>query len=382
MFMRSISIGHLLYPILAMIVAGAVIVTSCTSNSDKVTLRVINAGSLMVPFTALEEEFESIHPNIDVQIEGHGSIQVIRQVTELGAEADVVAVADHSLIPMMMYDLGIPDTQTTYADWCLSFATNRLGVAYTQRSKYAQELSEEDWFEVLSRPDVEVGISDPRFDSCGYRALMSCQLAELYYGNDSVFESVLGEFSPPVTVSEQNGGYTVSIPQVLKPERIALRGSSVALLATVESGDVDYAFMYESVSEQHGLEFLRLPDEIDLYTDGYLSLTTDLSVELSYQRFASVTPEFACQPIVYGLTIPNNAPHRELALQFVGFLLGPEGQEVLLRESQPALTPPEADNPEDVPDEIKPYLGVGDSGIGGPVTMPHDLDQVLTKDAS
>jgi molybdate/tungstate transport system substrate-binding protein len=50
---------------------------------NKTTLKIINAGSLLVPFKEMEKAFEEIYPDIDVLIEGHGSIQVIRHVTEI-----------------------------------------------------------------------------------------------------------------------------------------------------------------------------------------------------------------------------------------------------------------------------------------------------------
>ena len=85
-------------------------------TKDITTLKVLNAGSLLVPFTEMEKSFEAIHPDVDVLIEGHGSIQVIRHVTEVAEMsgepiADIVAVADYSLIPKMMYDRLIPETQ-------------------------------------------------------------------------------------------------------------------------------------------------------------------------------------------------------------------------------------------------------------------------------
>ena len=45
-------------------------------------------------------------------------------------------------------------------------------------------------------------------------------------------------------------------------------------------------------------------------------------------------------PIVYGLTIPRNAPHPDEALAFVRFILGPQGQAILEEAGQPPLVPP------------------------------------------
>jgi tungstate ABC transporter binding protein WtpA len=315
----------------------------------------------MVPFQAIEKEFETQHPNVDVLIEGHGSIQVIRHVTEVAAiagepAADVVAVADYSLIPKMMYNTQMPDTAENYADWCVKFATNSLGIAYTSQSKYADEINGTNWYHILSKPDVKVGMSDPRFDACGYRALMLCQLAELFYHDETIFEGILGDFSYPIKISENDNVYTISVPEILEPEKIAIRDSSVKLLFPLKSGDIDYAFEYKSVAEQHGMEFLELPPQINLESDGYKTLCNGIKVKLAFKRFASVTPEFECQPIIYGVTIPKNAPHPELALEFVKFIISSQGQEILRQENQPPIVPAEADNLDKLPGKLRPFV--------------------------
>ena len=53
-----------------------------------------------------------------------------------------------------------------------------------------------------------------------------------------------------------------------------------------------------------------------------------MQVDLDFQRFATVKPEFRGERIAYGITIPSNAPHPEEAALFIAFLLGPEGQAV------------------------------------------------------
>jgi len=74
-----------------------------STGTGKTKLVVFEADSLMVPFSQVKKEFEQANPDIQVEMQAHGSIQVIRQVTELGQDVDVVAVADYSLIPMLMY---------------------------------------------------------------------------------------------------------------------------------------------------------------------------------------------------------------------------------------------------------------------------------------
>jgi molybdate/tungstate transport system substrate-binding protein len=45
-------------------------------------------------------------------------------------------------------------------------------LAYTERSAGAGEVNGANWWQVLLRPDVRVGRSDPALDPSGYRALM------------------------------------------------------------------------------------------------------------------------------------------------------------------------------------------------------------------
>ena len=327
----------------------------CTlSTQQKIELKAICAGSLMVPFTEIEKAYEAQNPHVDVLTEGHGSVQVIRQVTELGAEADVIAVADHSLIPAMMYDVEMPDSHSSYANWYVQFASNTLGLAYTSGSRYADEINADNWYEILSRPDVKLGIPDPRFDACGYRAMMACWLAGLLYEDSDIFHDVLGDFDYPIVPQVEDRQCTILVPEIVKSQRVSVRGSSVVLLGILESGDIDYAFEYKSVAQQRNLHFLELPPEINLGSDAFQTLGYDLNVRIDYQRFASLIPEFVCQEILYGVTIPENSPHPEAALDYVMFLLGPEGQRIFAEQHQPFVSFV-ADRPEHLPDDLR-YL--------------------------
>ena len=360
--MKKIQFG-----ILAIVVASAIagVAFFQLQDSKPKKLKVFCAGSLIHPFktgdrVTIEEKFENLYPDVDVQIEGHGSIQCVRHVTELHQKGDIVAVADHSLIPLLMYNTKIPDTQKRYADWRIKFARNELGIAYTSKSDYADEINESNWFEILSRKDVNVGISDPRLDACGYRVLMSLQLAEKFYENDRIAEEVLfNEFTNPIYVKENQGVQSIRVPQILKPpsdSRIAVRGSSIALLAYLETEAADYAFEYKSVAKQHDLEFVELPDQVNLSSEEHASLYNEIEVRLNYQRYASVNPVFACNPITYGITIPKNAPHPDIAADFVKFVTGPEGQEVLRKDEQPPMVPPSPVDPRNMPDELQGFF--------------------------
>jgi molybdate/tungstate transport system substrate-binding protein len=326
---------------------------------DKTPLVVFAAGSLIIPFTDLEKAFESKYPNIDVQAQYHGSIQVIRHVTDLHMPIDVVATADSSLLPMLMYTTNDPDTGIPYADWYIRFASNRLAIAYRVDSQYASEITAANWYEILARSDVKVGLADPRFDAVGYRALMVYALAGNYYQQPTIFTDMFkGQFSFPLGIFTDNALTTITVPEIVETKtdsHIVLRGASIELIALLESGDLDYAFEYESVIHQHGLNMIDLPDALNLGEEADQKIYNTVQVDENFQRFASVKPVFRGERIGYGITIPSNAPHPDEAALFVTFLLSPEGRSVMQADSHPMFDPALGDNYKNIPVGLQPY---------------------------
>ena len=185
------------------------------------------------------------------------------------------------------------------------------------------------------------------------------KLAEDYYSDYGIFKRLITDnFRTGIKVEEENGIYVIKIPELLEvtEDRVKLRGFSVQLLALLESRDLDYGFQDESVAIQHGLEFLELPPQIDLSSSEYSDEYEKVTVVLDYRRFATVTPEFQGQPIIYGITIPQNAPHPEEAIEFLKFLLRPTGQEILQNANQPVMSPT-VDNADNLPAELRTLIG-------------------------
>ncbi|MGV8049513.1 MAG: tungstate ABC transporter substrate-binding protein WtpA [Anaerolineaceae bacterium] len=333
---------------------------SACSPKEKTPLVVFAAGSLIQPFTELEKAFEEKYPEIDVLSEYHGSIQVMRHVTELHEEIDVVATADQSLIPMLMYQVNIPGTDQPYADWYISMATNQLGIAYGPESKYADEINSENWWEILSRPDVRVGLSDPRFDAVGYRTLMVFALAQDVYGSQEIFDDFLdGQFTHSINLVDLGNMKIIHVPEILETtsdSHILMRGSSVALISLLEAGEIDYAFEYESVIQQHGFNLLELPASLNLGEADLNEQYGKVTVQMDFQRFTSVNPVFQGEQIRYGITIPTNAPHPEEASLYIQFLYSPEGQLIMQQNSHPLLIPLSADRPENLPESLQRIL--------------------------
>ena len=106
------------------------------TSSETTILKVFHAGSLTLPFEDIEAQFEADHPNVDVQLEPAGSVACVRKITETGELCDVLASADYSLIPSMMMT-----EESDFADWYIIFAVNRMTLAYTDNSRYSDEIT-------------------------------------------------------------------------------------------------------------------------------------------------------------------------------------------------------------------------------------------------
>ena len=284
-------------------------------------LIIFHAGSLTVPVDELAQAFQAKHPDVTFLTEGAGSRTTARKVSELGREADLIMSADYTVIDELL----IPG----FAEWNIRFARNTMGIAYIEGAKYADEITNENWYEILLREGVVYGHSEPNADPCGYRTLMVWQLAEEYYDIPGLYES-LDTNCPPENI----------------------RPKETDLIALIESGDMDYFFIYRSVAVQHDLTFIELPEEINLSMVEQADFYSHAQVELNGAEPGETIIKSG-KPIVYGITIPTDAPHPQLAVEFVKFLLSAEGQAILQEQGQPPIVPPVTAQYNALPEELQ-----------------------------
>jgi len=291
--------------------------------SSKPKLPIFYAGSLTLPLAQISEEFNKLYPDVEVLSEGAGSQTTIRKVTELSRECGIIASADYTLIPQLMFP--------QHADWYITFACNRMVIAYTDSSQFADEVDKDNWYEILQREGVKYGRSDPDQDPCGYRTLMVWQLAEDFYDVPGLYGKL----------------YEAENKDIMRPK-------SVDLIALLESGDLDYAFEYLSIAKQHKLNFVDLPPEIDLSSEEFKDYYARAEVRVAGDKpgeFLTIKGK----PIVYGITIPKNFPRQEIAIAWIDFLLSPEGRAIMEANGQPPITPATNDKSK-LPDRLKKYV--------------------------
>ncbi|MBE0524076.1 MAG: tungstate ABC transporter substrate-binding protein WtpA [Methanosarcinales archaeon] len=319
--------------------------TQTTGSDEEAVLKIFHAGSLSVPMAELEVKFETLHPNVDVQREPAGSSASIKKITELDKQSDILASADYTLIPTMM----MPE----YTNWYLVFAKNQIVIAYTDDSKYSSEVNSDNWYEILRRPDVTFGFSNPNDDPCGYRSVMVTQLSEAHYADESIFDDLMGD-NTAIAMTFDNGTYTAVMPdsEYIEPntKKIMMRSMEVELSSALETGEIDYFYIYRSVAVQHGFKFVELPPQIDLSSVEYADEYKTVRVRTANGNIAVGTP------IVYGITIPDNAMQPELGVEFIKLLLSTDGQNVFIDNGQPPIVPAVTNDAEKVPAELRALL--------------------------
>lgn len=286
-------------------------------------LMIFHAGSLSVPFKQMAQAFERENPGVRVLLEAAGSRDCARKITELGRPCDVLGSADYAVIDTML----IPE----YAKWNIKFAGNEMAVVYDGKSRHADEVTPENWPRIVLLDDVAFGRSDPNSDPCGYRTLLMWRLAENYYGEKDLAERL----------SRKDLRY--------------MRPKETDLLALLETHAVDYIFLYRSVAEQHGLKWVPLPDAINLKKLGLAEAYGKATVELTGATPGSTITRKG-EPMVYGVTIPSNAPNPKAALAFVTFLLEKDkGLAIMTRNGQPSVVPSPTNTYDKLPQTLRKF---------------------------
>lgn len=302
----------------------AIFFSACKNNQGKAKeIIIFHAGSLSVPFKQIANEYQKKNPGVKILLEPAGSIVCARKITELKKPCDIIASADYFVINELL----MPE----YATWSIRFATNEIVIAFQEKSKYSSEINDTNWMDILLREDVIYSRSDPDSDPCGYRSVLAFMLAEKYYNRPGLTDKMVSK------------------------NKEFIRPKEVDLVALIEANAADYMFQYKSVAIQHNLKYIELPDEINLSdpekNDIYRTVSLDVAGSSPSSKM-KVTGEF----INYSTTVPENASHSNEAIDFLEFLLSPEGMEIFRKSGQDPIIPFSTEQPELIPEKLFKYL--------------------------
>ncbi|MGP8069609.1 MAG: extracellular solute-binding protein [Candidatus Bathyarchaeia archaeon] len=294
--------------------------TGLNSTTPSTTLLIDAAGTLQVPFNGIVNNVvRPQYPTLSYNYIFEGSHLAANEITQANKSFDIYASADYQIIPEQL----IP----AHASWYIVFATNAMTVLYTNRSRFANDITPDNWYQVITRPGVIVGVSNKDTDPSGAQAIIMLQLAGLlYYQNSSYLYDQL------------------YVTKAAKNELIVVP-TETTLDAQLETGAVDYVLSYSSEAVSHKLQYLTLDPKVDL---------SDLSQAAWYAK-ANVTVDgqpMTGGPILYDLTIPTDSPDPSMGVAFIKALFSSQGQEILNATGIRPLNPVWIYNQSAVPSDI------------------------------
>lgn len=162
-----------------------------------------------------------------------------------------------------------------WVKWYVAFAESPVVIGYNAASKFAADFKTKPWYQALSEPGIKIGRTDPKLDPKGALTVALMKKAETFYKSPGLEQKVLGAPENPA--------------QVLPEE---------TLVGRLQSGQLDVGFFYSTETSDAKIPALNLPPEI-------------------------------APKAIYTVTTLRDAPNAAGADQFVAFLLGPGGRNLL-----------------------------------------------------
>lgn len=270
---------------------------------------IFHAGSLSRSLEAMADSFSALHPGIRLVFRAGGSAELARLIALRKMPVDIFASADYTVIDKILIPM--------HADWNVWFAINQMVLCYTEKSRYADEVSSDNWHNILTRPQVTWEHTDPNLDPCGYRSLMVMQLAEVHYRTSGLYRDLLA----------------------CRP-RDEVRPNAAELITRLQDGALDYAWEYLSVAMQYGLKYVKLPREINLGDPGLDGFYRRARIEVRGPQPGTSAVKVG-QSCTYGVTMIADGPNFRGAEAFLSYMLDKQGGLQILRKMGPLpMEPP------------------------------------------
>ena len=269
----------------------AVTAASCGKADQRVL--VFHAGSLSQLVEEIARRFEESHPTVRIDSESSGSLDAIRKVTDLGRACDLLLTADHRLLARFI----VPDRAFRYH----KLVGNEMVLAGARNATWVEREWRDDWYSNLLGHTF--GISDPARDPAGYFAHLVWKLAEIHYNRPGLYRSLSSRL-----------------------DSRWMRPKSSELVALLEVGVLDFAFLYLSTAVQNHLPYLRFPPQVSLGDPAYGEVYARVFTLIPSPDHPQLKIEIQGAPIRAGVALLR--PDREAATSLLKFLISSEAQEM------------------------------------------------------
>jgi molybdate/tungstate transport system substrate-binding protein len=168
-----------------------------------------------------------------------------------------------------------------WVKWYASFAKGALVLGYNRNSRFANDLKTKPWYQVITKPGILVGKTDPALDPKGQLTVQALNQAAAMYNEPAL-----------AAMAHSTEG--------VFPEE--------TLVGRLQAGQLDAGFFYANEAKEAGI----------------------LTVSLGAIQVAAT----------YTVTVLERAPHRAGAEAFVGYLLGARGRSILEAHGLALVSPP------------------------------------------
>ena len=189
-----------------------------------------------------------------------------------------------------------------WVSWFVNFAQSPLVIGYNPKSRFAAEFKTKPWYEVLQEPGIKIGRTDPKLDPKGALTVQLLDNAERIYKSPGLAQKVLGA-----------------------PDNSAQVRPEENLVGSLQSGQLDIGFFYSTETADLKIPSIPLPSEVALAAH-------------------------------YTITTLRDAPNAKGADQFVAFLLGVQGNQLLKQHGVDTIKPSVSGDAASVPAEIRSVL--------------------------
>jgi len=299
--------------IIAIVIGGGVLAyqyfssnsTSTTSISSTTMpsspLILYSADAYVAESTTLENAFTNSTGIMMAPPKAGGSLALAQQIAEGNPVSVFLAVSHSAMRPKYLGNQS--------SGWTIAFASDQMAIAYSNASTQNAATSSviaaynsavasnttqawDDFFSNVTSGSVKVGIANPNADPAGYRGWIVLEAAGQAYANSSTF------FGNRIVTN--NGNIT---------------GASAAdLIAPLETGQIQFLFIYKSAAIAHKLNYLQLPDQINLGDPKY----NEFYSQFSYTLTRGVE---SGEVITLYITVPADSTDTADSLQFVVFVI-------------------------------------------------------------
>ena len=286
--------------------------TTVTSSTDTVTSKSASPNPLIL-FSA------DAYVNESTALESGFTTQTgTPMATPVGAGASTLAANIKAGDPVSVF-LSVsrsavegPALGSEFPGWAIAFAADQIGIAYTSTSTttsaakavlsaYNAATSTNitsawyDFFNNLTSGQIKVGMSNPNDDPAGFRAWMVLQLAGIAY----------------------NGGLSGQqyfVNRMISNHGNVTAASAAALVPALETGQINFLFIYKSDIASEGLNLIQLRGGVNLGVPSYNSFYS----QATYMTSGGLEKGAA---IVLWLTVPKDSTDTANSVNFVVYTI-------------------------------------------------------------